>query len=1134
MKAPAQVAPTTFAGPVQIDPLATYNDPLLSAYWHLWSASGSSKGVNVANVWDDYRGAGVKVAVIDDGIDYLHPDLAPNYDTSLDYDTRNSDFDAYPSDPTDKHGTTVAGVIAAALDNGIGGAGVAPEATLVGYRIGYGSNGSMSQMLAAFQRLSAVDVANNSWGYGGYFSDNFLNSAYAPLGDALQNALDAGRGGLGTVVVFSAGNSRGEGQDVNYHGFQSHRGVVAVAATDSAGNVSSYSTPGAALLVAAPGNGIRTTDRLGSLGYSSGDYATMSGTSFSAPIVSGVVALMLDANPGLGWRDVQEILAATAVRTGSSASWADNGADNWNGGAMHVSHDYGFGLVNAHAAVRVAESWKNQSTSANEWAVTGVGSANALIPDLGSVASTIALQPGLRIDRVEVDIALQHTNIGQLRITLSAPDGTQSVLMHNPATSQSSLYFTFSTTRDWGELSGGNWTLTVTDNQAGGSGTLNTWALRAYGDPAGDDTYVYTNEFGTLAAADATRRMLADPGGVDTINAAAITTDTLLDLRPGYTGMLAGQNLTIAATTTIENADTGDGNDVLIGNAAANLLRGWRGNDLLDGGAGNDTLVGGKGNDTYVVDALGDLIVEQAGSGTDTVRTARASYQLGAELENLVYIGAGSFVATGNALANVLTGGGGSDVFDGAAGADLLIGGLGSDRYYVGAGDTVVEFAGEGTDSVFSGVDWTLGANLERLYLTGNAAVNGTGNELGNTLGGDTNAAGNVLTGGLGNDLYYVGAGDTAVELAGEGLDSIYSSLDWILGANLERLYLTGSAAVNGTGNELGNTLSGYANSAANVLSGGLGNDIYVVGSGDTVLELAGEGSDLVYCYGDYTLAANVENLTLNVATAATLTGNELANTLSGNAGVDTLIGGLGDDGYHVNDSRDDVVEWAGEGTDTVYSSTAWTLGAHLERLYLTGSAAIDGSGNALDNILYGQGNSAGNVLTGRAGNDRYYAGIGDTVLELAGEGSDTIYCYGDYTLSANVENLSLNVSTEATLTGNERANTLRGHAGADTLIGGLGNDILFGGGGWDTFFFDSDFGLDWIRDFTPGQDVIQLDTVLGMLDFSDLDTNGDGILSDGDANVDITGADTWLAFGSEQIRVIGQSNLDSSDFLFV
>jgi Ca2+-binding RTX toxin-like protein len=269
------------------------------------------------------------------------------------------------------------------------------------------------------------------------------------------------------------------------------------------------------------------------------------------------------------------------------------------------------------------------------------------------------------------------------------------------------------------------------------------------------------------------------------------------------------------------------------------------------------------------------------------------------------------------------------DGYGAHAGADTLIGGFGSDRYYVGVGDTVLELAGQGTDSVFSGVSWTLGASLERLYLTGNTAINGTGNELNNTLGGHTSAAANVLTGGLGNDLYYVGAGDTAVELAGQGSDSIYSSLDWSLGAHLERLYLTGSAAVNGTGNELANTLSGYANSAANVLTGGLGNDLYVVGIGDTIVELAGEGTDTVYCYGDYTLSANVENLTLNAATAAILTGNELANTLRGNAGVDTLIGGFGND-----------ILFGGGGWDTFFFGSGF--GQDRIRDFISGEDVIE------------------------------------------------------------------------------------------------------------------------------------------------------------------------------------------------
>lgn len=158
-------------------PQANYSDPLLANYWHLWGAGGANKGANVVKVWDDYRGAGVLVAVIDDGIDYGHPDLAGNYAFDLDHDARDAGEypdDAYPSASTDRHGTAVAGVIAAALDNATGGSGVAPEATLVGYRIGFGAYGTLAQLLDVFQRLKNVDVANNSWGFNGFFNDSFF------------------------------------------------------------------------------------------------------------------------------------------------------------------------------------------------------------------------------------------------------------------------------------------------------------------------------------------------------------------------------------------------------------------------------------------------------------------------------------------------------------------------------------------------------------------------------------------------------------------------------------------------------------------------------------------------------------------------------------------------------------------------------------------------------------------------------------------------------------------------------------------------------------------------------------------------------------------------------------------------
>lgn len=1240
-------------------PQSGYNDPGLAGYWHLVGSEGATKGVNAVKAWLGYRGAGVVVGVIDDGIDYTHPELTANYAFDLDYDSRDADYDAYPTDSTDRHGTTVAGVIAAGLNNGAGGAGVAPAATVAGYRIGFGSNGTYEQLVGAFQWMASVDVANNSWGFDGFLGDSFRDPEFTAIGEALQNALEVGRGGLGTIVVFAAGNGRTSGQDVNYHGLQNNRGIISAAGTDSAGNITWFSTPGAALLVAAPGQGITTTDRLGAAGYSSGDYATMSGTSFSSPIASGVAALMLDANPGLGWRDVQEILAATAVQSGVSAGWLFNRAENWNGGAMHVSHDYGFGLVDAYAAVRVAESWRAVSTSANEAVAEGVAYPGSAIPEVGSMSSTIALAQGVRIDHVEIDVSLLHDNIGQLEISLISPAGTRSVLFHNPGTSQDNVYFTFSTTRDWGESSGGNWTLTVADTQTGASGTLVSWAVRAYGDLIGDDTYVYTEEFNALAVVESSRLLLSDGGGVDTVNTAAIATDTLLDLRPGHASSIDGQRVVISVTADIENADSGDGNDTLIGNDAGNSLRGWRGSDFLDGGSGADTLVGGPGDDTYIIDSMGDVIVEASGEGADYVRTMLAAYRLDANLEGLAYIGAGAFSGTGNAAPNSISGGTGSDTLDGDAGADTMIGGGGDDSYTVdNADEIVVELEGEGNDIIYSRVGWTLGPNVERLYLSGSAAVNGTGNDLANTLYGNGNPAANGLAGGVGNDVYHVGSDDTiteasaqgsdsvfsyggytlganlenlylyvsvsatlsgnelannlrgnagndsligwagndtlyggpgqdtlrggagddgyyvdnvsdsVVEVADEGNDTIYSTIGWTLGAggNIERLYLFGSASVNATGNELANTLYGHANSAANVLAGGIGNDLYYVAAGDTVVEHLGEGNDSVSSYGAYSLPANVENLYLNVPSAAALTGNELANSLIGNAGNDTLIGlegndalnggsgadtmrgGQGDDQYYVENAFDSVVELGGEGYDIIYSNIGWTLADNIERLYLSGSTAINATGNELANTLYGNGNSAANELIGGLGNDTYHVGGNDTVTEQAGQGNDTVYGYGDYSLvakAANVENLFLYVATAASLTGNDLANNLRGHnsadtlsglagndtldggPGADTLIGGSGDDILLGGSGFDRFVFGAAFGKDRVNDFTPGQDQIQLSIAFGLLD-----SNGDLVLNRGDGGVQIVGSDLLISLGNDQILVVGQSQLHSNDFL--
>ncbi|MGQ7819105.1 Calx-beta domain-containing protein [Metapseudomonas furukawaii] len=570
----------------------------------------------------------------------------------------------------------------------------------------------------------------------------------------------------------------------------------------------------------------------------------------------------------------------------------------------------------------------------------------------------------------------------------------------------------------------------------------------------GNDTYE-VGEVGDLVVETA-------GGGIDTVQS-AIT----------YVLGAEVENLTLTGAAAINGT----------GNTLANLITGNAANNALNGAAGADRMVGGLGNDTYVVDNAGDLVVEAASAGTDTVRSS-ITHVLAANVENLILTGAAAINGTGNTLANVITGNAGNNTLNGAAGADRMVGGLGNDTYVVdSAGDVVVEAVGGGVDSVQSSLTYVLGVELENLTLTGAAAINGTGNALANVITG--NAGNNTLNGaagadrmvgGLGNDTYVVdNAGDVVVEASGGGVDSVQSSLTYVLGVELENLTLVGAAAINGTGNTLANVITG--NGANNLLNGaagadrmvgGLGNDTYVVdNAGDLVVEAAGGGVDGVQSVVTHVLSAEVENLTLTGAAAINGTGNVLANILTGNgannilngaAGADRLVGGLGNDTYVVDNAGDLVVEAASAGTDSVQSSITHVLATNVENLTLTGAAAINGTGNALANVITG--NAGNNALNGAAGADRLVGGLGDdtyvvdntgdVVVEAGTAGTDRVLSSISHVLAANVENLTLTggVAINGTgnglaniLTGNGANNLLNGAAGADRMVGGLGND---------------------------------------------------------------------------------------------
>lgn len=592
----------------------------------------SQYGANVLPVWKDYTGQGIRVAVFDQGIDGSHPDLDGNLLFSLSRDAATLSGDGLPEWSSDNHGTPVAGVIGAERD-GAGIVGVAYGAALVSIYSPLSESVSTFGLRVAnaysYARTADADVVNDSWGFGNLFLgganyafvDNFGGPNYAAAGRELHDLAALGRGGLGTIVVQSAGNSYGYGDDTNLHNFQNSRYIITVAASDYFGQAAAYSSPGASILVTAPGgerggaSGIVSTDRVGPAGYTSSDYGFLAGTSFSAPIISGVVALMLEANPGLGYRDVQEILAYSAIRIDADwSNWDFNGADNWNGGGLHFDaalRQFGFGLVDATAAVRLAETWGPAHTVSNLQELSFTRAPKAAIPDnhSGGVSDSISVPQHMQIERVDVTLNVTHPWVGDLSVALQSPGGAWSWLLYRPGagpysafgSSQENIHFTFDTVASWGEDSAGQWTLFVFDNEVLLTGTLDSWTLTLTGKPdSADDTRIFTNEYAESLAADAARGTLVDAAGVDTLNAAAVAGASTINLTPGAASTIDGASLLISTATVIEHAIGGDGNDAITGNSAANWLRGMRGNDQLAGGAGDDTLDGGGGLDTAV------------------------------------------------------------------------------------------------------------------------------------------------------------------------------------------------------------------------------------------------------------------------------------------------------------------------------------------------------------------------------------------------------------------------------------------------------------------------------------------------------------------------------------------------------
>jgi Ca2+-binding RTX toxin-like protein/subtilisin-like proprotein convertase family protein len=1043
-------------------------DPLFSNQWH--NAGTTAVDINITEAWDYFTGAGISFGVYDDGIDDDHADLAANYDASLHVSVNGVFDDPTIYNPEDGHGTSVAGLIAALQGNGQGGVGGAFNGSLTGVDI-FGAGGD-SYLFGAANQQDLFDVTNHSWGWIGPFADNRLSVSWSSFFAGIQDAAANGRDGLGTIQMVAAGNDRDSDDNANTSNFTSSRFVNAIAAIANDGQISYYSTPGASLLVSAPSSGgtlgITTTDYTGSSGYSGGSYtSSFGGTSAAAPIASGVVGLMLEANPELGYRDVMEILAITARQIGSPEpvgvassvrDWQFNTAANWNNGGMHFSHDYGFGLIDAFAAVKLAESWNLQQTFANELVVSASNFTSGAVPDNNpaGMSRTVELTPvsgtPLTIEAIEVQInwSTPHTWSGDLVIELISPAGTTSYLLDRAGGSGDLSSWTFTTRAHLGELATGDWTVRITDMASRDVGTVSSIQVRAYGSSNVDDNYYYTDEFGAVSTAAPAREVLADAdGGIDTINVAALSGAASINLTPGEINALAGSSFVIAAGSVIENvigswsADTIEGNtaaNTILGNHGDDIINANAGDDLITGGKGSDTVDGGEGTDYYFlevpwnavawvatgitvsftfidellgidavsnveqfIDSLGEQVSWEALTGSPPVVLPAAPVIAGFADNS-----GGSGDAATNDATPTLTITAEADVES----VEVFINGV-SHGFATGAnGSFTFTPASELADGAY---DFTATATRGEQTGAASAPLSVTIDTLAPALASlkpadDAGAVGlsaNIVL--TFDENVYGGGGDIEIRLASN--DAVWRSIS------------VSSPEVSISGNQV------TINPAVNLLAG---TTFYVTIANGALTDIAGNVFAGISGTGAYNFTTSAGNI---------IEGNDYANTLAGTSGNDIILGYGGNDRISGNG-----------GNDTI-------------------------DGGAGNDVLSGGGNtSVGDTVTYASATAAVKVTLASTISQnTGGAGSDTLSAFENLTGS----------NFNDRLTGSTGANVVDGGLGNDFIVGGLGADILWGGGGADTFDFNAinETGntavtRDVIMDFEQGVDRIDLSTV--------------------------------------------------------
>lgn len=1075
------------------------NDPLVDEQWYLENF-GQTSGpadidLDIQDAWSQTKGENVVIGFVADGIQHDHPDLIDRFLPGLSYNFATDSSSTYL---LDSHDTAVAGIAIASGDNGIGVSGIAPEANYATLGINTGDQGADAVIAQALSHeRDNIDIYSNSW--GPWDNGEGLDAPGSLTAQALEDGVENGRNGLGNIFVWAAGNGLTTNDNVNYDGYANSRYTIAATGVNYLGEQAYFAEPGAAIFVAAHSDGggeallttgiydpsAANTDPFDGYGY-------FGMTSGATPVVAGVVALMLSRNPDLGWRDVQHVLAMTAVKTDPTDSdWQTNGA------GFNVNHKYGFGVVNAAAAVTLAGQWENVGA---EVAITsGNVNINQAIPDNDSagLVSTVNIDKNIQVEWAEVIFDASHSYRGDLEVTLISPDGTESKLTEvhaDPGTDYPSWALT--SVRNWGESALGDWTLKVSDGQEGDLGIWNDWKLNLYG----------TDDNGVLGG-DPSDPL---PTNLFPVPANAIFGTDESDYLPGTSGddyLVAGGEsdyIEAGAGADIINATNsdlrGDGEwDILIGNEGDDIF-------LLGDPTGTFYATQGEADAAYLPDfKLGEDRVVLYGSALDyDLAPANADGEVwlsltsgesiagfvpqtdsNSEGETLDLEDSSQFLYIDESYldteepeppddeldglfpvpADAILGTDESDYVPGTSGDDYLVAGGESDYIEAGAGADIIN----ATDSILRGDgEW------------------------------------DQLFGQAGADIFILGD-PLGAFYATQGYADVAYMPDFTLGEDRALLY--GSAAdyvlapINSDGQvwlslTSGESVAGFVPQASSDPNAPTALDLtdssqflYIDESyldtdpsptpGDNNL-IGTRGIDLIDglggndvingLAGDDTLIGNAGDDTLN--------GNEGDDFLEGESGNDLLNGGPGND-VLIGDSGDDRLI-GGPGDDVLEGNT--------------GNDDING-GNGADDINGGYGDD---TITGGEGND-VLNGVGDKDTIYGGEGNDLLRGGdGQDTLYGEEGNDNLKGgNTRDFLFGGNGHDRLDGNGGADELIGGRGNEIIMRGQGGDDLLI----GVE-PSDATPG--VGEKDRMLGGL-----------------------GADTFAIGDATSVFYLGNGSLD-------